>query len=400
MGGHATYLAVIALLVLLLVYASAKAVRAHRVMADVEARFGVASPGRAAPPRREPLRALGAAALLRPRTLDQYRREVDALLARAQALGEFGGGEAPRLAAACGAALAGGKRLRAAVLLEVARATSAARVAAAGARPAAPPTPVDAAEAALFVEYVHAASLVVDDMPAFDNDATRRGGPSLHAAVGPAVAQMAALGLVAAAFQNVCRQVDWLRDHCPEVKNADRVGTRLCALASGALARMGRGQLLELTPEDWPAVAGAAGAAGAGGAAGGGVPEEIAACKTAALFEAAVGAGWLVAGGDPAALGQVALAGRKLGVAFQIADDVGDAEGDAGRAAAAGRPSANYALAFGRDIALADVELNLRGAALLLARQGLWTPLWRDEIFPAVRAMAAPAAPAGPPPGA
>src|SRR5271169_4055546 len=117
MRAHTMYLAVIAALILVIVYVAARAARAGRTLADLEERFGLREPLRASAPRREPLRAHAARDLLRPRTLDQYRREVDALLGRAQALEEFGA--QTRLSAACGSALEGGKRLRAIVLLEV-----------------------------------------------------------------------------------------------------------------------------------------------------------------------------------------------------------------------------------------------------------------------------------------
>jgi len=378
------YLAVIAALVVVIVYASAKAVRAHRVLAAIEERFGLAARGSSVP-RGDgaPLRRLAPADLLRPRTLDEYRREVDDLIARAGAAGEFGADT--RLAGACGAALAGGKRLRAIILLEVARATSVrlADSAAAEDTAAIAATPVDAAEAALFVEYIHTASLVIDDTPAFDNDDRRRGRPALHAAEGTAVATLAAVALLAAAFQNMCRQLDWIRDNCPEVKNVDRIGTRICSDVSRALGAAGAagGQCMDV-------------ATGAELAEHG--PDAVADLvyrKTATFFETAVVAGWLVAGGAPAETDAMRDIGRGVGTAFQIADDITDMAADAARAAS-GRSGWNFANTYGRDVAAAEVERCLRGARLALRRAHLWTALWEDELFPAIRAMAAAPAPA------
>jgi hypothetical protein len=195
---------------------------------------------------------------------------------------------------------------------------------------------------------------------------------------------MAALALAAAAFQNMCRQLDWLRENLREgpAADVDRIGTRLCALVAQALGAFGTsgGQLLEMTPEDWASV-------GAGAPPPSLAPERIALLKTAPLFELATGAGWLVAGGEGEKLPRLAAAGRHLGLAYQIADDLGDAAADAARATPA-RPDANYANRSGREAAQAALERELGRAARLLRREGLWTPLWEDEIYPAFRAMA------------
>jgi geranylgeranyl diphosphate synthase type II len=392
---HVVYLATIAVLIIAVVYATAKAVRAHRVMTEVEVRFGLNDVIRSSLPRKggEPLRKSTAADLLRPRTFDQYRREVDALLERAQALEEFGG--QTQLSEACSKALIGGKRLRAIILLEVARAASICRLEAhrnnARARPCDEPTPVDAGEVALFVEYIHSASLVIDDMPAFDNDLLRRGRPSLHAEMGPAIAQLAALSLIAAGFQNVCRQLDWIRDNCPEIQNVDRIGTRICNDVSRALGAMGAagGQCMDISSAETlqqeygpDAVA------------------ELMYLKTATFFEIATVAGWLTAGGSPEQTTVLRDVGRHVGTAFQIADDIGDMARDAARASQ-GRASNqalgpaercqiggwNFANEYGRDVAQREVERNLKGARLLLTQVGCWTPLWEDELYPAIRAM-------------
>ena len=377
---HAVYLATIAVLIIVVVYASAKAVRAHKVMTDVEARFGLNETIRSSHPRKggEPLRRYTAADLLRPRTFDQYRREVDALLERAQTLEEFG--KKTQLSEACSKALVGGKRLRAIILLEIARAATIRRLRTRRdgllSQQGDEPTPVDAGEAALFIEYIHTASLVVDDLPEFDNDLLRRGRPSLHAEVGPAVAQMAALSLIAAAFQNVCRQLDWIRDNCPEMKNVDRIGTRICNDVSRALGALGAagGQYMDvssaetLLDEHGPdAVA------------------DLMYRKTATFFEIATVAGWLTAGGEPEQTTVMRDIGRHVGTAFQIADDIGDMARDAARAAQ-GKPGWNFANEYGRDVAQREVERNLKGARLLLTQTSCWTPLWA-EIYAQVRKM-------------
>lgn len=352
------------LLLLALVFFAAQAARARRALGDLRESLAIAA-GPAVRPRPGPLRPPGAPRAAREpggASLKGYAAEVNALLVQAQALGEFGAD--PRLAGACRLALAGGKRLRAAIVLELAQGPSA-------------PAPTDAAEAALAVEYLHAASLVIDDLPAFDDDAFRRGGPSVHAAAGPAVAQMAAVALVAAAFQGFCRQADAAGDPL----RAGVLGSRLCAVVARALGPLGAagGQLLD-----------------SGGALPPGEVERVLAMKTASFFEVAFAAGWLAGGGDPRGTEALCGVGRSFGTAFQIADDIGDMQRDAARGA-----PANYANVHGRAAAVREVEACLAAAGEGLRARGAWGPFWENEAFPAVRQMAladagAPPAPPGP----
>jgi geranylgeranyl diphosphate synthase type II len=315
-------------------------------------------------PRAAPLRRASAAALLRARTYGEYRAEVDALVERALELGEFG--KPGRLASACALAVRGGKRLRPIIVLELSRAQGA----------------VDAAQAALFVEFLHAASLVIDDLPAFDDDRERRGGPSVHAQAGPAAAQLAALSLVAAAFQEMCRQVDWLRAHAPEGVDADNIGARLCHDACRALGAQGAaaGQFMD-------SVLGGAELFREHG------PEallELARLKTAAFFEIAFLAGWLVGGGAAAESEALRLAGRHFGTAYQLADDIADMAEDAARRRA-GKPGWNYANWHGAGRARREVGRSLARCRKALLARRLYTPLW-GEIFGQVGAACGPAA--------
>ncbi len=378
MKQHAVYLAVIAVLALVLVYAAARAVKAHRSIKDFEARFGVGA-GQLAAPRARALRPRPVD-LLAERTYEGYRKEIDEALERAREMGEFG--DKSKLSEACGMALRGGKRLRAIVTLEVARAASAQQAGTAGRRaPAAPHvSPIDAMEAALFIEYVHAAALIIDDLPCFDDDSLRRGGPALHVAVGPAVAQLAALALVAAAYQNICRQVDWIRANCPEALNADRIGMQICGEASRAMGAMGAagGQYMDISDEESLAQE----------YRDQGV-ELITYRKTATFFEIACVAGWLAGGGAAGNQETMREIGKLVGTAFQIADDIGDMDVDRARTRE-GKPGWNFAEAYGKDVAARELDRNLRGARLLLTQAGLWTPLWEKDLYPRIRAMANP----------
>lgn len=102
------------------------------------------------------------------------------------------GQAAPALRAAMtGAVLTPGKRFRAVLMLLVAQATG-------GLRP-------QALDAAAAVEMVHAASLIVDDLPAMDGATLRRGAPTTHVVHGEARAILSGIALVAEAFALLAR---------------------------------------------------------------------------------------------------------------------------------------------------------------------------------------------------
>lgn len=156
------------------------------------------------------------------------------------------------------------------------------------------------------VEAVHAYSLVHDDMPAMDDDDLRRGQPTVHKKWDEATAILVGDALQALAFELVT---------APEVGPAEvRVGlARTLAEAAGARG-MVLGQALDI---------------GAETAAQPLTLDEIIALqsgKTGALFRWSAGAGAMLAGEDP---GPLIRYGAALGLAFQIADDVLDVEGDA-----------------------------------------------------------------------
>lgn len=215
-----------------------------------------------------------------------------------------GPGCPPRLAAAQVHALfPGGQRLRPSLCLVVATAVGDAR-------------PRVATGAAVAVELLHAASLVHDDLPCFDDAPTRRGLPSVHARFGEPLAVLTGDALIAQSFEVLGQAT---------VDAPDALPGLLAALAAAAGTTRGllAGQAWESEPS---------------------APlDEYHRAKTAALFEAAAAMGALAAGAPPEpwrALGEL------VGLAYQAADDVRDAAGDAaslgkptGRDAALGRPS-------------------------------------------------------------
>ncbi len=201
---------------------------------------------------------------------------------------------------------------------------------------------------AVSVELVHAASLVLDDLPSMDDAARRRGRPAVHVTWGVAAAELASVALLARAFEIVAE--------APEVAPASRA--RLAAELARAVGAEGccGGQAADLgadptrlSLEDL---------------------EGIHARKTGALFVAAVRGGAIAGGAREPTLRSLTLFARNLGLAFQITDDLLDLEGDP---AAMGKDvlrdglRANFATLFGAASSRRLVEELLEAAVTALA---------------------------------
>ncbi|MGH8085033.1 MAG: polyprenyl synthetase family protein [Lysobacter sp.] len=160
---------------------------------------------------------------------------------------------------------------------------------------------------AVAVELVHAYSLVHDDLPAMDDDALRRGQPTVHVAFGEATAVLAGDALQSLAFAVLAAAA---------VDAAIRVELlRILATAAGASGMCG-GQALDL------------GATGNGGALTLAELEHLHRLKTGALIRAAVRMGALCGAADDDELATLDRYADALGLAFQVRDDILDVEGD------------------------------------------------------------------------
>jgi farnesyl diphosphate synthase len=159
---------------------------------------------------------------------------------------------------------------------------------------------------AVAVELVHAYSLVHDDLPAMDDDALRRGQPTVHVAFDEATAVLAGDALQSLAFATLASA---------PVDPADRVAMLAeLATASGAGGMCG-GQALDID------------ATGKGGTLDVAALERLHRMKTGALLRCAVRLGALAGGADPAARGALDRYADALGLAFQVRDDLLDVEG-------------------------------------------------------------------------
>ena len=193
--------------------------------------------------------------------------------------------------------------------------------------------PALASATAAAIELLHCASLVHDDMPCFDDAATRRGKPSVHRAFGVPLAVLAGDALIVLAFQTLARAAPC----APE-----RLGPLMIAVGDGVGVPFGivAGQAWECEPRA--------------------DLSEYQRQKTGSLFAAATIAGAAAcAHSEPEAW---RLLGDRLGEAYQVADDLRDAVEDE---ATIGKP-VGVDKALGRPSAVA--EFGLQGAVARLRR--------------------------------
>ena len=153
------------------------------------------------------------------------------------------------------------------------------------------------------IEMMHTYSLIHDDLPALDDDDLRRGVPTCHKVFGEAIAILAGDALLTRSYQ--------VLTELPGVTDAARIRIIAeIAYATGTVRGMIGGQVADLESEGKPVVAETL--------------EYIHHSKTGALLSACVRTGALAAGADAAAVEVMTRFGNKLGLVFQIVDDILD----------------------------------------------------------------------------
>ena len=188
--------------------------------------------------------------------------------------------------------MAGGKRLRPNLCLAAAEAVGG--------------DAEDALPAACALEMIHTYSLIHDDLPAMDDDALRRGKPTCHIAFDEATAILAGDALLTMAFEALASMSGCRPERCTDV-------IRIVAEAVGSRG-MVQGQMLDMLSQ--------------GAALSLEQLEHLHALKTGAMIEASLAAGGLLAGGSAAQIEAVRVFGQRVGLAFQVVDDILNIEGD------------------------------------------------------------------------
>ncbi len=273
--------------------------------------------------------------------LKAYLEERKALIDRA--LEDFlpGAGSDPPLIlqAARYSLFAGGKRIRAILCLAAAEAVG------------------ERAEtvmpAACALEMIHTYSLIHDDLPAMDNDDYRRGKPTSHKVFGEAMAILAGDALLTEAFCLLA-----LRQRAPGIPPESVLAVLQEIADAAGLRGMVGGQALDILAQNEKI--------GMEGL------HEIHRLKTGALLRVSLRAGAILAGAGKEALEALSDYGEKIGLAFQIADDILNVEGDPallgkGTGSDAARGKTTFPALLGVDASRARAEELVIGAVASLA---------------------------------
>jgi farnesyl diphosphate synthase len=252
-----------------------------------------------------------------PRPPDEFHRRLAAVATATEAalMQRLGGATQPgeiarpeRLLAAMRHAAGGGKRIRPFLVVEAAALFGVEEKA--------------SLPAAAALECIHCYSLVHDDLPAMDDDDLRRGLPTTHRAFDEATAILAGDALLTLAFEMLARlnfdaerRIALVALFAQSAGSGGMVGGQILDLeAEGRF--MAAEQPLDLSLADI---------------------ERLQSMKTGALLSAACTAGGIIGGANKAQRHALDCYSKALGLAFQIADDLLDIEGDAtklGKAAA------------------------------------------------------------------
>ncbi len=253
--------------------------------------------------------------------------------------------------------LAGGKRLRPCLVLAAAERAGAALE--------------EALPYACAMEMIHTYSLIHDDLPAMDNDTLRRGRPTSHVVYGEAMAILAGDCLLTHAFVHMAGAA---RRH-PERAQAH---LRAAGRVAEAAEAMAAGQAVDVLCEKQGAQAGREADQ----------LKFIHENKTAAMIRGALLAGAELGDADDALLAALSLYGNRLGVAFQVADDILDACSTSqqmgktvGKDAAAGKLT--YVSLFGVEKSKARLEALTEEAIASVApvdRDGFFASLARELL--------------------
>jgi len=167
----------------------------------------------------------------------------------------------------------------------------------------------NAMPAACALEMIHTYSLIHDDLPAMDNDVLRRGKPTCHMAFDEATAILAGDALLTLAFQTLSSI---------ELSSADQAATwlRVIELLSHAAGYCGmiQGQMIDIASEGSRLTLAEL--------------KSMHRLKTGALIEASLCSGAVLGGLNSNRIKMLENYARNIGLAFQVADDILNVEGD------------------------------------------------------------------------
>lgn len=248
------------------------------------------------------------------------------------------------------ALMSGGKRLRPILVLITAEAIGS----------------CDVMPVARSVEFFHTASLIADDLPCMDDDAMRRGNPTLHKAFGESTALLASYTLIAAGYGGIYENASIMKQYSPFELSSEKRALKCLEVVSRCAGIQGatQGQFLDLFPPDSSLE----------------TIREIIYKKTVTLFEISFVFGWLFGGGDFTQVPVLQACAYHLGMAFQIADDLEDDVQDASHAR-----GVNITTVVGKEKAIVIFKEEMAALEACLKKASLWTKPFQEIFYTLAR---------------
>lgn len=236
-----------------------------------------------------------------------------------------------------------GKRLRPILCLDIAEHISKKHQAKDGIK-------LDYLSLAIATEWIHTASLIVDDLPSMDNDIVRRGRDTVHVRFGERVAQELQMYLVAKGIDCVRHEFITIHD-----QTTDRIRYMLTTIFDNlGMNGSPRGQLLDIqSNDDW---------------------ETVIQKKTGTFFEISFVLGYIGGGGDLDKIQEIKTCSHYLGTLYQIMDDFLDQEEDRKK------KCINSFLILGQSKALQTYQCIEKKLITLLQSLDIYTPVFKDIL--------------------
>lgn len=181
-----------------------------------------------------------------------------------------------------------------------------------------------AIEYALFIEYVHTASLIIDDLPCMDNDSERRSLPTVHAKYGEHTAQLLSHNFMVVAIYHLMKGTDMAMEQYDETEQRylrdfvnKEVSSQLsfAGLCGGQIADMllDKKGILMSSRDTLTSII------------------NMMETKTGCLFRMCFSLGWIARGGNVHEVQELGSLGNDFGICYQIIDDLRDIEKDSKR---------------------------------------------------------------------
>lgn len=243
-------------------------------------------------------------------------------------------------------AIDGGKRLRPVICLDIFEATSK--------QYATTQRLFNPQLLALATEWIHTASLIVDDLPSMDNDSTRRGRNTVHVRFGEARAQELQMFLIAKSLEYVRHES--LPLEFQNFQNLNLIQNKFLSVFHNlGVEGSPQGQLLDIQSNpDWKTVI-----------------EK----KTGTFFEVAFVFGYLSGGGDLSKIDKIKSSALLLGTLYQMIDDYQDQAEDALK-----QNCINSFLILGEENAISEYYTIENQLIKQLRELGIWTPVLKEIL--------------------